>query len=87
MKIVMYGIRSCHDCVDAVKLLDEKKIAYEYRDFAADAIYLKEFLLLREHADNFDFVRDNDYIGIPYFELEDGTKTFDVNEVVAKAQA
>ncbi len=85
MKITMYGIKSCHDCVDAEKLLNEKGIAFEYRDFATDAIYLKEFLLLREHAPNFAFVRENDYIGIPYFELEDGTKTFDVNEVVAKA--
>ena len=85
MKITMYGIKSCHDCVDAEKLLNEKGIAFEYRDFAADAIYLKEFLLLREHAPNFAFVRENDYIGIPYFELEDGTKTFDVNEVVSKA--
>ncbi len=85
MKITMYGIKSCHDCVDAEKLLNEKGISFEYRDFAADAIYLKEFLLLREHAPNFAFVRENDYIGIPYFELEDGTKTFDVNEVVAKA--
>ena len=84
MKITMYGIRSCHDCVDAEKLLNEKGIAFEYRDFAENAIYLKEFLLLREHAPNFAFVRENDYIGIPYFELEDGTKTFDVNEVVAK---
>ena len=84
MKITMYGIKSCHDCVDAEKLLNEKGIAFEYRDFAADAIYLKEFLLLREHAPNFSFVRENDYIGIPYFELEDGTKTFDVNEVAAK---
>ncbi len=84
MKITMYGISSCHDCVDAEKLLNEKGIPFEYRDFAKDAIYLKEFLLLREHAPNFAFVRENDYIGIPYFILEDGTATFDVSEVVAK---
>ena len=37
MKITMYGIRSCHDCVDAEKLLNEKGISFDYYDFATDA--------------------------------------------------
>ncbi len=84
MKITMYGIRSCHDCVDAEKLLNEKAIPFTYLDFAEDPIYLKQFLQLRDKAPEFEAVRANGYIGIPYFELEDGTKTFDVNEVVGK---
>ena len=68
MQITMYGIRSCHDCVDAEKLLNEKQVAFTYLDFAENPVWLKEF-----------------WIGIPYFELEDGTKTFNVEEVVEKA--
>ena len=85
MKITMYGIRSCHDCVDAEKLLNEKGIAFDYYDFATDPIWLKEFLQLRDKAPEFEAVRANGWIGIPYFVLEDGTKTFDVEEVGAKA--
>ena len=84
MKVTMYGIRSCHDCVDAEKLLNEKHIPFEYLDFAENPVWLKDFLQLRDKSPLFAFVRENGYIGIPYFELEDGTKTFDVNEVIAK---
>ena len=85
MKITMYGIRSCHDCVDAEKLLREKNIPFEYLDFATDPVWLKEFIQLRDLSPLFEEVRKNGWIGIPYFELEDGTKTFDVEEVVRKA--
>ena len=85
MKITMYGISSCHDCVDAEKLLKEKGIPFEYLDFSVNPVWLKEFLQLRDKSPLFATVRENGWIGIPYFELEDGTKTFDVEEVVAKA--
>ena len=71
--------------MDAEKLLNEKGIAFDYYDFATDPIWLKEFLQLRDKAPEFEAVRANGWIGIPYFVLEDGTKTFDVEEVVAKA--
>lgn len=85
MQITMYGIRSCHDCVDAENLLKEKKIPFTYLDFAENPVWLKEFLQLRDRSPLFEEVRKNGWIGIPYFELEDGTKTFDVKEVAEKA--
>ena len=38
MQITMYGIRSCHDCVDAENLLKEKKISFTYLDFAENPV-------------------------------------------------
>ena len=85
MKVIMYGIRSCHDCVDAEKLLNERNIPFTYYDFATDPVWLKEFIQIRDKSPLFKAVRENGWIGIPYFELEDGTKTFDVQEVISKA--
>lgn len=82
MSMKMYGIKSCHDCVDAEKLLSEKNVEFEYLDFAQEPLYLKEFLQMRDNDPFFKEVRENGYIGIPFFVLEDGTKTFDVNEVI-----
>lgn len=84
MAVKMYGIKSCHDCVDAEKLLNEKNITFEYLDFAKEPLYLKEFLSFRDNDPFFKEVRENGYIGIPYFVYDDGTKTFDVNDVVTK---
>ena len=71
--------------MDAENLLKEKKIPFTYLDFAENPVWLKEFLQLRERSPLFEEVRKNGWIGIPYFELEDGTKTFDVKEVAEKA--
>ena len=54
MQITMYGIRSCHDCVDAEKLLNEKQIAFTYLDFAENPVWLKEFIQLRDHSPFFE---------------------------------
>lgn len=86
MKFVMYGIRSCHSCKDAEEAFAKAGISYEYKDFAEDAIYLKEFILHRDHDAAFDSIKANDYIGIPYFEMEDGTISFDFEEVIAKCR-
>lgn len=84
MAVKMYGIKSCHDCVDAENLLKEKKIAYEYLDFANEALHLKSFIELRDKDPFFEEVRENGYIGIPCFIYEDGTMTFDINDVLEK---
>lgn len=84
MAVKMYGIKSCHDCVDAESLLKEKKIEFEYLDFAKEPLYLKEFLKLRDHDEVFCQIRKNGYIGIPCFIYEDGTITFDIQEVIDK---
>lgn len=85
MKITMYGIRSCPDSRNAEKLLKEKQLAFTFLDFAEDPVWLKEFLQRRDHSPLFEEIRKNGGIGIPYFELEDGTKTFNVEEVLERA--
>lgn len=84
MSVKMYGINSCHDCIDAENILNKKNIKFEYLDFAKEPLYLKSFLQLRDKDPFFKEVRENGYIGIPCFLYEDGTMTFNVNDVITK---
>ena len=38
MRVNMYGIGSCHDCVDAEKILLEKNVQLNYLDFSKSVI-------------------------------------------------
>ncbi len=87
MKITMYGIKSCHSCKDAEEAFAKEGIKYDYLEFYSDPIHLKEFIIKRDTDPVFKPIKENGYIGIPYFELEDGTKTFDFNEVIEKCKS
>jgi len=84
MKINMYGVSSCHDCVDAEKILLEKNVKLNYLDFSTSALSLKTFLKLRDSLPLFEEVRQNGYIGIPLFQFEDGSMTLDLEEVLKR---
>ena len=78
MKI--YGTDLCPDCVAANKVLDERKIPYDYVDITKDIADLKAFLRLRDTSDAFNAVKKAGNIGVPAFVSEDGTITFEVGE-------
>lgn len=84
MKIVMFGTNACPDCVEAVKMLDEKKADYMYLEFSENIGNLKKFLKLRDTEAIFDEVKKNGGVGVPCFKLSDGTLTLDIDEVLAK---
>ena len=80
MKLVIYGTDTCKDCVDAKALLDAKGIRYLFLEFSDSIGNLKRFLKIR------DAVKEKGGVGVPLFVLEDGTMTFDVNEVISKIE-
>lgn len=83
MKITMYGAEICPDCVKAKKQLSGlSNIDLEYRNIIGDTATLKEFLAYRDKDDNFLEVKEEGRIGIPFFILEDGAKTFDIAQYV-----
>ncbi len=45
---------------------------------------LAEFLRIRDNDENYIPVKERGGIGIPYFIFEDGTKTLDTDEAIAK---
>jgi len=79
MKLVMYGTEICPDCVEAKEQLKKKtNIELDYRDITKTTGVLKEFLSYRDHESMFTRVIEGGRIGIPFFILEDGTKTFEI---------
>jgi glutaredoxin-related protein len=79
MKIVMYGTGICPDCVEAKEqLMNITNIELDYRDITKTTGVLKEFLSYRDHEAMFTSVIEGGRIGIPFFILEDGTKTFEI---------
>lgn len=86
LKLVIYGTDTCKDCVDAKALLDAKGIRYLFLEFSDSIGNLKRFLKIRDTNPMFDAVKEKGGVGVPLFVLEDGTMTFDVNEVISKIE-
>ena len=84
MKITMYGAEICPDCVVAKKQLSmDESIELDYRNITESTKLLKEFLAYRDHETMFRPIVEEGRIGIPFFLLEDGTMTFEVDELVS----
>lgn len=83
MKIIMYGTQICSDCVEAKEMLKDKPdVLVEYKDITENTTNLKEFLAYRDNDRIFHEVKEEGRIGIPFFVLDDGTKTFDITQYV-----
>ena len=81
MKVIMYGTEICPDCVEAKAKLDIcTDVRLDYRDITKSTATLKEFLSHRDHDEIFARIKNDGKIGIPFFILEDGTKTLDIYE-------
>ena len=78
----VYGSQLCPDVRAAVEVLMSKDVAFDFIDITADLGNLKAFIKLRESNPLFDEVRACDGIGIPCFEKEDGSITFNVDDVL-----
>lgn len=83
MKVTMYGTEICSDCVKAKKSLSTlNDIELEYKNITGDTATLKEFLAYRDTDGIFQEVKQSGRIGIPFFILENGEKTFDLGQFV-----
>ncbi|WFR55668.1 glutaredoxin domain-containing protein [Anaerocolumna sp. AGMB13025] len=81
MKITMYGTPICTECVAAkAKLETCKEVELDYREITKSTAILKEFLSYRDHDEIFAPIMEEGKIGIPFFILENNTKTFDIYE-------
>lgn len=83
MKVILYGTEICPDCVKAKKgLTTLPDIELEYKNITGDTATLKEFLAYRDNDSSFQVVKNSGRIGIPFFVLENGIKTFDIGKYV-----
>jgi len=82
MKMKYYGSPLCPDCQEATAILKDADALFEFVDMTASMAGLKEFLALRDSRGEFADVRKEGRVGIPCFLMEDGSITFDVQEVI-----
>lgn len=86
MKVIMYGIDSCSNCIEAKKIFEENNINYKYLSFSDSIMNLRRFLEFRDKEPMFDAMRAEGRVGLPLLQLEDGTLTFSVEDVLKKAK-
>ena len=84
MKDTVIGSHLCPDTLYALCKLTEKQADIDFKNLSASLPDLKQYLAVREQNEMYESVRRAGGIGIPYFELEDGTGTLDLNEVMAR---
>lgn len=84
MKITIIGSHLCPDTLYALNKLIDKKANVDFKNLSADLKDLKAYLAARESEPAYEAVKRNGGIGIPFFVLEDGTKTLDLDEVLEK---
>lgn len=84
MRVEIIGSHLCEDTRNALAVLKEKNVEVEFFNLSENLDSLKKYLHYRETEVMYEEVRKNGGIGIPFIVLEDGTKTFDVNEVLEK---
>lgn len=83
MKITMYGTEICPDCVEAKEILaNHFDIELDYRNITEKTSTLKEFLSYRDHDELFVTIKEGGKIGIPFFILEDGTRTLELSDII-----
>lgn len=86
MKVTVIGNHLCEDTRKALELLKEKNVEVEFFNLSEDLSALKKYLHYRETESMYEEIRKNGGIGIPFIVLEDGTKTFDVNEILERLE-
>ena len=83
MKVTMYGADICINCREAKDIFAaHPEIQVEYKNITETTATLKEFLSYRDYEKLFEPIKKAGKIGIPFFVLEDGRKTFDVMDIV-----
>ena len=82
MKVTMYGSHLCQYALYAIFKLRDNDANLEFKNISSSLAVLKEFIQLREGNTDFDEARQKGSLGIPYFILENGTRTHDLNKVL-----
>lgn len=84
MNVIVIGSHLCPDTLYALCKLREKIAEIDFKNLSSSLPDLKAYLAVRESEPQYEAVRAGGGIGIPFFELEDGTKTMDLDEVLKK---
>lgn len=78
MALKVYGSNVCPGTLAALNVLTSNHVMPVFINVTGSITLLKEFMTFRDTSPLYDGVRGSGSIGFPLFELEDGTRTRDV---------
>lgn len=81
-KVKVIGSHNCPDTLYALNKLVDANASIEFVNISSDLKSLKEYLHARETDPLYDEVKKKGNVGIPYFVLEDGTTTMQLDDVL-----
>ena len=79
--IKIYVMATCPDCFQVKEQLQDNP-KYQLIDIGEHVRNLKEFMRLRDSNSAFDSVKANGSIGVPCFVMEDGSVSFNMDDVL-----
>lgn len=82
MIVKVIGSNLCPDTLYALYKLRESNVDIDFQNISTNFPALKEYLKNRENNPLYEAVREANGIGIPFFELEDGFQTLDLDYVL-----
>ena len=71
-KIFLFGSELCPDCVTMKELLSANQVRYSYINILESLGKLKMFLKYRDTLPEFDEIREEGSVGIPFIVVNDG---------------
>ena len=85
-KVKVVGSVLCPDTLLALCKLKDADVALDFHNITGTMQELKEYLRLRDTEPMFEQAKAEGRVGIPFFVLPDGTKTWQWQEVLTWAQ-
>ncbi len=82
MKITVYGSNICPGTLRFISILTENNVMPTFVNVTGSIDHLKNFITFRDTSELYQDIRGTGRIGFPLVELEDGTRTRDLNQVL-----
>ncbi|MCD8075505.1 MAG: glutaredoxin [Lachnospiraceae bacterium] len=86
MKVILYGSHLCQDTLYDLMKVKEAGIRPVFENISVNFEAMKAFMKIRETDPLLAPLKEQNRLGIPLFEFEDGSRTLDWKEVVQKAE-
>ena len=82
MNMKVFGSNVCPGTMRFLSVLTENGVMPSFINVTGSIDHLKEVIFIRDTNPIFDSIRGTGRIGFPLIQLEDGTYTTDVNQVL-----
>ncbi len=86
MKVTVYGTNVCTKTLHDLNVLWDRGFQVDFINVTGSIGLLKDFVVMRDTNPVFEPIKKAGRFGTPFFVLEDGTQTHDLEVVLKKAE-